>query len=83
MVLVVKNLPANAGDSRDTVPSLGQEMSWRRKRQPTPVPLPENFDGQRGLVGSCPSGRRVGHDWPTEHTCTPKIHKELVQVNLK
>ena len=25
MVLVVKNLPANEGDIRDTIPSLGQE----------------------------------------------------------
>ena len=25
MVLVVKNLPANAGDTRDAVPSLGRE----------------------------------------------------------
>ena len=25
MILVVKNLPANEGDIRDTIPSLGQE----------------------------------------------------------
>ena len=34
MVLVVKNLPANAGDIRDIrVPSLGWETPWRRKWQ--------------------------------------------------
>ena len=35
---MVKNLPANVGDARDTV-----YIPWRRKWQPTPVFLPENF----------------------------------------
>ena len=30
---------------------------WRRKRQPTPVFLPEEFQGQRNLVGCCLWGR--------------------------
>ena len=31
----------------DSVPGLGRS-SWRRKWQPTPVFLPEEFHGQRG-----------------------------------
>ena len=33
---VVKNLPANAGDARDTG-SIPRKSPWRRKWQPTPV----------------------------------------------
>ena len=36
---------------------------WRRKWQPTPVLLPREFRGQRSLVGCCPWGHRVRHDW--------------------
>ena len=47
MMLVVKNLPANAGDTRDTgsIPGLVRSP-WRRKWQPTPVFLPGEFHGQ-------------------------------------
>jgi len=43
---VVKNLPANAGDARDagSIPWVGKIL-WRRKWQPTPVFLPEQFHG--------------------------------------
>ena len=41
VALVVKNLPANAGDVKEWVPSLGREDPWRKKWQPTPVFLPE------------------------------------------
>ena len=59
VVLVVKNPPVNAGDIRDvgSVPGLGRKwvlqgsVPWRRKWRPTSVFLPENFHGQRGLVG--------------------------------
>ena len=37
--------------------------SWRRKWQPTPVPLPGEPHGQRSLVGCRPWGRRVRHEW--------------------
>ena len=40
MVLVVKNLPDNAGDTETQVPSLGQKIPWSRAWQPTPVFLP-------------------------------------------
>ena len=42
----VKNLPAM---QETRVLSLGQEMPWRRKWQPTPVFLPGEFNGQRIL----------------------------------
>ena len=49
MVLVVKNLPANAGDARFN--SWVRKIHWRRKRQPPTVFLPGKFHGQRSLVG--------------------------------
>ena len=50
---VVKNLPANVGDARDTV-----FIPWRRKWQPTPVFLPGKFHGYRSLVGYSPWGHK-------------------------
>jgi len=41
VALVVKNLPANAGDVRDSGSIPGSGVLWRRERQPTPVFLPE------------------------------------------
>ena len=37
---MVKNLPANAGDSGDTFNPWVGKVPWRRKQQPTPVFLP-------------------------------------------
>ena len=47
MALVVKSLPANAGDARNMglIPGSGRS-SWRRKWQPTPVFLPGKSHGQ-------------------------------------
>ena len=55
VILVVKNLPTNAGDVRDTclIPGSGR-FPWRRKWQPTPVFLPGESHGQRSLVGYGP-----------------------------
>ena len=49
VALVVKNLPANAGNARDSgsIPGLGRSP-WR---QPTPVFLPGKFHGQSSLAG--------------------------------
>ena len=46
MVLMVKNPPSSAGDSRDTDLILGWEDPWSRKWQPTPRFLPGKFRGQ-------------------------------------
>ena len=51
VVLIVKNLPASAGDIRDAGWSLGREDPWRRAWQPTPVFLSGESHGQRSLVG--------------------------------
>ena len=54
VVLVVKNLPANAGDIRDTFDPWVKKILWRRKWQPTPVFLPVESHGQRSLVSYSP-----------------------------
>ena len=42
------------------VQSLGQEVPWRRKWQPTPVLLPRKSHRWRSLVGCIPWGRYEG-----------------------
>ena len=49
MAQVVKNLPAM---QETQVQSLGWEDPLEKEWQPTPVLLPEEFYGQRSLVGS-------------------------------
>ena len=62
---VVKNLPANAGDT-SLVPESGRSP-WRRKWQPTPFFLPRKSHEQRSLVGCSPWGRkRVRPDTATK-----------------
>ena len=52
---MVKNLPANAGDIRARVGSLGQEDPWRRRKwQPILVFLPGESHRQRSLAGYSP-----------------------------
>ena len=68
VVLIIKNLPANAGDIRDTgsIPEGqggGREIPWRRAGQPTSVFLPGESHGQRSLTGYSPQGCRVRHNW--------------------
>ena len=52
VALVVKKLPANAGDIRDLglIPGLGRPP-WRRSWQSTPIFLPGEAHGQRSLGG--------------------------------
>ena len=61
MVLVVKKTktPANAGDlrNRGLTPGVGK-IPWRRAPQPTPVFLPGESHGQRGLAGYSPQGHK-------------------------
>ena len=55
MVLVVKNLPANAGGhKRCMFDSWVGKIPWRMAWQPTPVSLPGESHEQRSLVGYCP-----------------------------
>ena len=72
---MVKDLPANAGDSgvAGSVPVSGK-IPWSKKWQPPPVFLPGKFHGQRSLVGYCPWGHK---EWDmTEQLSTHSyIHK--------
>ena len=56
VVLVVKNLPANAGDVRCGFDSWVRKIPWRRAWQPTPVFLPGESNG-RG-AGFSPRGHK-------------------------
>ena len=55
VALVVKNLPANAGDTGDagSIPE-SRRFPWRRKWLLIPVSLPGEFHGQRSMVGYNP-----------------------------
>ena len=66
---VVKNLPANAGDTEDEGSILGWEDPWSRKWQPTPTFLPGKFHGQRRLAGYSPWGCKESD--MTEHVRIP------------
>ena len=62
VVLVIKNLPANAG-KRPWFYPWARKIPWRKGRQPTPVFLPGKSHGQRSLASYSPVGsHRVGHD---------------------
>ena len=61
VVLVVKNLPAYAGDKRCEFDTWVRKIPWRRKWQPTPVLLPGGSHGLRSLSGSV-GVQRVRHD---------------------
>ena len=64
---VVKNWPANAGDTGNCeFDPWVWKIPWRRAWQPTPVFLPGESHGQRSLAGCSSWGRRVRQDWATE-----------------
>ena len=50
------------------VRTLGWEVPWRRKWQPTPVLLPRKSHGRRSLVSM--GLQRVRHDWATSLSLT-------------
>ena len=55
VVLVVKNLPAKAGDIRRRFDPWVRKIPWRRAWQSTPVFLPGESHRQRSLLGYSPS----------------------------
>ena len=55
---MVKNPPANAGDTGDVGSIPGQEDPMEVGRQPTPVSLPKESHGRRSLVDYSPWGRK-------------------------
>ena len=38
------------------------KITWKRKQQPTPAPLPGESQGQRSLAGWSTVSQRVGHN---------------------
>ena len=63
MALVVKNLHASVGDTRDvgSIPGSGR-FPWRRAQKPIPVFLPGKSHGQRSCGGLQSMGlQRVGY----------------------
>ena len=70
---VVKNPPANAGDTQDvgSVPGSGK-IPWRRKWQTIPVFVPGKSHGQRSLAGYSLWGHRA----MTEHVA-PGVYAHI------
>ena len=63
MVLVVKNLPANAEDKRDAGSIPGRKDPWRSTWQPASVFLPGESPRTEELVGLRSIAlQRVGHN---------------------
>ena len=58
VVLLVKNLPANAGDKRCGFDPWVGKIPWRRKWQCTPVLLSGESRGQRSLAVYSPQGHK-------------------------
>ena len=60
VVLLVKNVPANAGDAGDLglTPGLGRSPGVGRKWQPFPVFFPGKFQGHRSLTSYRPRSHR-------------------------
>ena len=58
---VVKNPPANAGDT-GSIPGWIEKIPWRRAWEHTPVFLPGESHGQRSLADCSPWGCRVRRD---------------------
>ena len=70
MALVVKNLPANAGDKRYRFDPWVRKISCRRAWQPTPVFLPGESHGQRSLEGYGPESHKESDTTEaTQHAC--------------
>ena len=82
MVLVVKNLPAEAGDIRDMslIPGSGR-FPWRRAWQSTSGFLPGKFHGQRSLAGRSPWSCKQS-DW-TEATYCFHLKVERERENVR
>ena len=55
---MVKNPPANEGDTKDSSSNSVGKIPWRTKGQPTPVFLTGKSLGQRTLEGYSPWGHR-------------------------
>ena len=75
VALVVKNPPANAGDTRLRFDLWVKKVPWSRKWHPIDVILAGESHGQESLVEYNPWGcKRVRHDKVSErHSCLKRV----------
>ena len=65
---MVKNPPANAGDTRDVGSIRVRKIPWSGKWQPTPVFLPGKLHKERSLAVHSPWGSKESDMAVTDHT---------------
>ena len=58
------------------VQSWVRKISWRRKWQPTLVLFPGKSHGLRSLIGYSPWSHKVGDDWATSLSLSPRKKEE-------
>ena len=58
VAIMIKNLPANAGDKRQRFDPWVEKIPLKMAWQPTPVFLPGGSHGQRSLVGYSPQSHK-------------------------
>ena len=63
-----KNLPVNAGETRNEFDPWIGKIPWRRTQEPSLVSLPGESRGQRSLAGYSPWGHKESDT--TEQTLT-------------
>ena len=87
MVLVVENLPANAGDVSEGFDPWVKKIPWRQKQKPIPVFLPGKVHGQRNLEGyslwGCKELDMTEHIHEHIHTHThtpPRYYFSILQM---
>ena len=80
LALVVKNPPANAGDERHGFNHWVGKIPWRKAWQPTPVRLPGESHGQRGLVGCSCKESNTTSDWARKKTSISRINTGILEM---
>ena len=84
VVLVVKNLPANAGCKRHGFDPWVGKILWRKVWQPTPVFLPGESYGQRRLVSYSPWDHKESDvNEVTYHTLDTLHNREIEREDPK
>ena len=83
VVLVVKNLPADAGDVRNTGLISGSRRSPGEGWQPTPAFFPGKSHGRKSLAGYSPWGRKESDTTEAKHAQVgTKVAERLLVQSL-
>ena len=80
---VVKNPPANTGDTRDVGSVLGQEDPLQKEMATHLVFLNGTFHGQRSVVGYRPWGCKESDMTDHTHTHSVILHNHCAFINTK